>query len=118
MKVHGIEMPEDRLMAALLGMKGFFRSRDVEAVVAETLGRDFHFRNQHRGSTIMRAADRLIQRARKNGKISFAGGYWQVARDSDGSREASETGTGSTEGNSAGPQGIAQTPDLSSEPSS
>lgn len=39
-------------------------------------------------------------------------------RDSDGSREASETGTCSTEGNSAGPQGIAQTPDLSSEYSS
>jgi hypothetical protein len=30
--------------------------------------------------------------------------------DSDGSGEAGETGTGSTEGDSAGPEGIAQTP--------
>lgn len=48
----------------------------------------------------------------------FAAEEVERRRDSDGSREASETGTGSTECNSAGPQGIAQTPTLSSEPSS
>lgn len=45
----------------------------------------------------------------------FAAEEVERRRDSDGSAEGGETGTGSTEGNSAGPQDIAQN---QSEPSS
>lgn len=40
----------------------------------------------------------------------------QCASDSDGSGEAGETGTGSTEGNSAGPQGHRQDADIITKP--
>lgn len=79
MKVHGIEMPEDRLTDALLSIPGPFKACDVEAVFARELA-DVDFGIQHRGSTIMRAADRLIQKARKSGSLVHSNGRWKVAQ--------------------------------------
>lgn len=50
-----------------------------------------------------------LSRLRAGGAISLTDGVWSLAsRDRDRSGEAGETGTGSTEGKSLGPKGIAQ----------
>ena len=65
MKLYGQEVPQSVIDAANAEMVGRFKFKDVELPAARK-------RIGHSG----RVADRLLQRARKAGKIRYEGGYW------------------------------------------
>lgn len=70
MKVKGVEITEQQLAAMLQAMGERFRAADVMAA-AEAAG-------VQKGEVAMRAADRLLQKQRKAGKIKIiaSGPYW------------------------------------------
>lgn len=73
MKVHGIEISEGQIAAMLQAMGTRFRLADVISA-AEAAG-------VQKGEIAMRAADRLVQKQRKAGKIRIidSGPYWAAA---------------------------------------
>ena len=65
MKLYGQDVPQSVIDAANAATVGRFTFKDVELPAARQ-------RVPHSG----RVADRLLQKARKAGKIRYEGGYW------------------------------------------
>lgn len=67
MNVLGHEIPESAIASVIEGLKrrGFFAVSTVEML--------FKLAGVPEGEVAMRAADRLIQKLRRNGEIEFAG---------------------------------------------
>ena len=67
MKLYGQDVPQSVIDAANAAMVGRFKFADVSFVT---------FERMENWSNGFELAHRLIQRARKAGKIRYEGGYW------------------------------------------
>lgn len=70
MKVDGVEIPTKAVDAALQRMAGTpFKARTIAEAMMDHMPVRSHF-------VIMRAADRLLEREKRAGRIRYADGYW------------------------------------------
>ena len=79
MNVYGIKITKEQIHAGLLAIRGEFASNDIERALADA-GVPRSIKNTYApyidNQVLHRAADRLLQRERKKGRIAFAGGVW------------------------------------------
>lgn len=78
MKVQGLLIPTAAIEAAEEALTGEFRSEDVVGAIARTLSEmEFDYGIQYRSAVNVRTADRILQAARKEGRIEHVGaGRW------------------------------------------
>jgi hypothetical protein len=67
MKLYGQDVPQSVIDAANAAMKGRFTNGDISTAIAPLFSGWFD---------VWTIAARLLQRARKAGKIRYEGGYW------------------------------------------
>lgn len=78
MKIYGLLIPAEAIEAAEATLAGEFRLEDVVGAIAGTLHEmEFDYGIQRRSAVNARAADRILQTARKEGRIEHVGaGRW------------------------------------------
>ncbi|QAY80238.1 hypothetical protein [Sphingosinicella sp. BN140058] len=79
MVVMGLSLPDEAVAEARVAIAGDFMLDDVRGTLSAALiSRDFDFGPLNKDKVVDRAADRILQKAKRDGLATYQGGRWSA----------------------------------------